>query len=150
LDQGLELRFIEQMPLDPDHVWARHDMITAEEILARLRSRYRLTPVAESRGSAPAERWIVDDGPATVGIIASVTRQFCAACARTRLTADGQIRNCLFSTTETDLRTLVRSGASDSDVADQWRSAMWGKAAGHGIGTSEYTPASRSMSAIGG
>jgi cyclic pyranopterin phosphate synthase len=150
LAQGLQLRFIEQMPLDPGDVWARDNMITADEILARLRTRYRLTPATEFRGSAPAERWTVDDGPGTVGIIASVTRQFCVACSRTRLTADGQIRNCLFSATETDLRGLIRSGATDTEVADRWRAAMWGKGAGHGIGTLAYRPASRSMSAIGG
>jgi cyclic pyranopterin phosphate synthase len=125
-------------------------MITAAEILALLRTRYRLSPADSARGSAPAERWVVDDGPACVGIIASVTRPFCRACARTRVTADGQVRNCLFSTSETDLRALLRAGASDDEIADGWRAAMWGKAAGHGIGTPGYTPASRSMSAIGG
>jgi cyclic pyranopterin phosphate synthase len=150
VSEGLQLRFIEQMPLDADHQWDRASMITAAEIMARLGTRYRLSPVTEPRGSAPAERWIVDDGPHTVGVIASVTRQFCGTCARTRLTADGQIRNCLFSTMETDLRGLVRSGASDDEIAERWRAAMWGKAAGHGIGTVGYEPASRSMSAIGG
>ena len=150
LDRGYQLRFIEQMPLDADHIWRRDNLITVEEILGSLRQRFALSPVAEARGSAPAERWLVDGGPATVGVIASVTRPFCAACARTRLTADGKIRNCLFSTGETDLVGLLRSGATDDELADQWRVAMWGKAAGHGIGTPAFADASRSMSAIGG
>jgi cyclic pyranopterin phosphate synthase len=149
-DNGLDLRFIEQMPLDADHVWQRDNMVTGEEILARLGEHFSLTPLAEARGSAPAERWLVDGGPATVGVIASVTRPFCSACARTRLTADGQVRNCLFSTGETDLRGLLRAGGSDESVAELWRVAMWGKAAGHGIGTEGFAEASRSMSAIGG
>lgn len=150
LEHNYQLRFIEQMPLDADHIWRRDNMITAEEILGRLGQRFSLSPVDEARGSAPAERWLVDGGPATVGVIASVTRPFCAACARTRLTADGKIRNCLFSTGETDLLGLLRSGAGDDELADRWRVAMWGKAAGHGIGTVAFAEASRSMSAIGG
>lgn len=150
LDNDFELRFIEQMPLDASHNWQRDNMVTAEEILAALQSEFSLTPVDQPRGSAPAERWLIDGGPATVGVIASVTRPFCAACVRTRLTADGQIRNCLFSTTETDLRGLLRAGADDLALATQWQAAMWGKAAGHGIGTPTYVDASRSMSAIGG
>ena len=150
LDNGFDLRFIEQMPLDADHTWRRDNMITAEEILTSLGERFALTPVDEPRGSAPAERWLVDGGPATVGVIGSVTRPFCSACARTRLTADGQIRNCLFSTGETDLRLLMRAGADDQMVAERWRQAMWGKAAGHGIDTPGFVEASRSMSAIGG
>jgi cyclic pyranopterin phosphate synthase len=150
LEHGYELRFIEQMPLDADHAWQRASKLSAAEILASLSCEFALTPLGERRGSAPAERWLVDGGPATVGIIASVTRPFCAACARTRLTADGQVRNCLFSATETDLRGLLRAGAGDLELARQWQTAMWGKAAGHGIGTAEFAAASRSMSAIGG
>ena len=150
LDRGYHLRFIEQMPLDAGHGWQRDDMVTAAEILESLKLEFALTPADEPRGSAPAEKWLVDGGPGSVGVIASVTRPFCSACARTRLTADGQIRNCLFSTTETDLRGLLRAGASDDELARQWQAAMWGKAAGHGIGTDSYAPASRSMSAIGG
>jgi GTP 3',8-cyclase len=150
LDNDYELRFIEEMPLDADHRWQRENMVTAEEILASLTSEFSLAEIQAPRGSAPAERWLVDGGPATVGVIASVTRPFCSACARTRLTADGQVRNCLFSTTETDLRGLLRAGADDSSIAAQWQLATWGKAAGHGIGSAEYESASRSMSAIGG
>jgi cyclic pyranopterin phosphate synthase len=150
IDNGFDLRFIEQMPLDADHSWRRDEMITAEEILAALGEQFGLTPSCEPRGSAPAERWLVDGGPATVGVIGSVSRPFCAACARTRLTADGQIRNCLFSAGETDLRSLLRNGADDLALAERWRQAMWGKAAGHGIDTPAFLAASRSMSAIGG
>ncbi len=145
-----QLRFIEQMPLDGDDAWRRENMVTAEEILGMLEKEFELSPVSTARGSAPAETWLLDGGPNTVGVIASVTRPFCRACARTRLTADGQIRNCLFSTSETDLRALLRSGADDATLALRWQHAMWGKGPGHGIGTSRFEPASRSMSAIGG
>jgi GTP 3',8-cyclase len=150
LDEDIELRFIEQMPLDADHVWRRDNMVTAEEILDSLSQRFLLTPVGEARGSAPAERWLVDGGPATVGVIASVTRPFCRACDRTRLTADGQVRNCLFSAGETDLRELMRGGASDDVIAEEWQLAMWGKSAAHGSDSVGFAEPSRSMSAIGG
>src|SRR5580693_9074016 len=98
LDRGYQLRFIEQMPLDAQHGWRRTDMITAEKILAALSARFSLTPAAPAgRGSAPAENFLVDGGPDRVGVIGSVTRPFCGACDRVRLTADGQIRNCLFA-----------------------------------------------------
>ncbi|MFE2750862.1 GTP 3',8-cyclase MoaA [Actinosynnema sp. NPDC059335] len=150
LDQGYELRFIEQMPLDPQHGWDRADMVTAEEVLAALRTGFALTPEPGERGAAPAERWLVDGGPAVVGVIASVTRPFCAACDRTRLTADGQVRNCLFSRSETDLRALLRGGASDEEIADAWRGNAWAKAAGHGIDSAGFSQPDRPMSAIGG
>jgi GTP 3',8-cyclase len=150
LDQGFELRFIEQMPLDAQHGWQRAEMVTAGEIMAMLREAYVLTPDPSERGGAPAERWVVDGGPAMVGVIASVTRPFCGACDRTRLTSDGQIRSCLFARTETDLRGLLRGGASDGEVADAWRAAMWGKLAGHGIDDPGFLQPDRPMSAIGG
>jgi GTP 3',8-cyclase len=150
LRHGYELRFIEQMPLDAQHGWERTEMITAEEILTLLRTRFRLSPDSSERGAAPAERWLVDGGPATVGVIASVTRPFCAACDRTRLTADGQLRSCLFSISETDLRTPMRAGASDAELARLWREAMWGKPAGHGINDPTFAQPTRPMSAIGG
>ena len=148
--RGFELRFIEQMPLDAQHGWERAEMVTAGEILEALRTAFALTPDGDDRGAAPAERWLVDGGPATVGIIASVTRPFCGACDRTRLTADGQIRSCLFARTETDLRALLRGGASDAEIADTWRTAMWGKLAGHGIDEPGFLQPDRPMSAIGG
>jgi GTP 3',8-cyclase len=156
LEHGYELRFIEQMPLDAQHAWRREHMVDGEEILAQLRSVYELEPDPAHRGAAPAETWIVpgystmDGRPAKVGVIASVTRPFCGACDRTRLTADGQVRNCLFGQEETDLRGLVRGGASDDEIADAWRAAMWGKRAGHGIDDPSFLQPSRPMSAIGG
>src|SRR3954471_442109 len=117
LERGYELRFIEQMPLDAQHGWRRDEMVTAEEILAALEQRFVLVPAVEPRGSAPAESFLVDGGPATVGIIASVTRPFCGACDRVRLTADGQIRNCLFAREESDLRSALRAGATDEELA---------------------------------
>lgn len=150
IEHGYHLRFIEQMPLDAQHAWDRHAMVTAQEILAMLRTEFTLTPSAEPRGGAPAERWIVDGGAAEVGIIASVTRPFCAACDRTRLTSDGMVRTCLFSQQETDLRGLLRSGSSDDEIADAWRTAMWGKLAGHRIDDDGFVQPLRPMSAIGG
>jgi cyclic pyranopterin phosphate synthase len=150
LEHGYELRFIEQMPLDAHHAWTRGEMVTAEDILERLSSAHTLTPDVEERGSAPAERWLVDGGPATVGVIASVTRNFCGACDRTRLTADGQIRNCLFAREESDLRTPMREGATDQELADRWRIATLAKLPGHGIDDPSFLQPSRPMSAIGG
>jgi cyclic pyranopterin phosphate synthase len=150
VERGYELRFIEQMPLDAQHGWERAEMITAGEVMERLSARFVLTPDGEERGGAPAERYLVDGGPARVGVIASVTRPFCAACDRTRLTADGQVRSCLFARTETDLRGLLRGGASDLEIADTWRDAMWGKLAGHGIDDPGFVQPDRPMSAIGG
>jgi cyclic pyranopterin phosphate synthase len=150
VEHGYELRFIEQMPLDAQHGWQRSEMVTAGEIMQMLREGFELAPDPAERGGAPAERWLVDGGPAVVGVIASVTRPFCGACDRTRLTADGQIRSCLLARTETDLRALLRDGASDAEIADTWRYAMWGKLAGHGIDDPGFLQPDRPMSAIGG
>ena len=150
IERGYELRFIEQMPLDAQHGWRRDTMITAEEIFASLEPAFDLTPAEEPRGSAPAELFLVDGGPATVGVIASVTRPFCGDCDRVRLTADGQVRNCLFAREESDLRGALRDGASDQELADRWRVAMLGKRPGHGIDDVSFLQPSRSMSAIGG
>jgi cyclic pyranopterin phosphate synthase len=150
LDRGYQLRFIEQMPLDAQHGWRRDTMVTAEEIFAALDREFTLEPAEEPRGSAPAELFTVDGGPATVGVIASVTRPFCGDCDRVRLTADGQIRNCLFARDESDLRTALRGGADDEELAERWRVAMYGKLPGHGIDDIEFLQPSRSMSAIGG
>jgi cyclic pyranopterin phosphate synthase len=151
VEHDYELRFIEQMPLDAQHGWKREGMVTAGDILASLRTRFALTEEGvDERGSAPAERWLVDGGPHRVGVIASVTRPFCAACDRTRLTADGQIRNCLFATEETDLRTALRSDAPDEEIARVWRLAMWGKKAGSGLDDPSFLQPARPMSSIGG
>ena len=148
---GYRLRFIEAMPLDGGRSWRREAMVTADEILALLRTRYRLEPdVAVDRGAAPAETWLVDGGPARVGVIASVTRPFCAACDRVRLTADGQIRNCLFARDEDDVRGVLRGGGDDEAVAGVLRASLWRKAAGHGIDEPTFLPPPRPMSAIGG
>jgi cyclic pyranopterin phosphate synthase len=148
--EGYELRFIEQMPLDAQHNWSRAEMITADEIFERLSGEFELSPHDEPRGSAPAELFLVDGGPATVGVIASVTRPFCGDCDRVRLTADGQVRNCLFAREESDLRTALRGGATDDEIADRWVVAMAGKRAGHGIDDPSFLQPDRPMSAIGG
>ncbi|QNN52876.1 GTP 3',8-cyclase MoaA [Nocardioides mesophilus] len=150
LEHGYHLRFIEQMPLDAQHGWSREKMVTADEILASLEAEFTLEPAEEPRGSAPAELFTVDGGPATVGVIASVTRPFCGDCDRVRLTADGQVRNCLFAREESDLRTALRSGASDTEIADRWRVAMLTKRPGHGIDDVSFLQPTRPMSAIGG
>ncbi|MBO2528580.1 MAG: GTP 3',8-cyclase MoaA [Thermobifida sp.] len=151
LEHGYQLRFIEQMPLDAQHRWQRATMVTADEILDRLSQAYTLTPAdTAQRGSAPAELFLVDGGPATVGVIASVTRPFCGACNRVRLTADGQVRNCLFAREESDLRGPLRAGASDTELAERWRAAVATKLPGHGINDPSFLQPSRPMSAIGG
>ncbi|MFB9378477.1 GTP 3',8-cyclase MoaA [Kineococcus gynurae] len=158
LREGYRLRFIEQMPLDPHGTWQRADMITGADIHDRLvAGGYRLTPLP-GRGSSPAEGFAVE-GPAgpggstlrgEVGLIASVTAPFCGDCDRTRLTADGQVRTCLFSTTETDLRDALRGGADDAELAARWRRAMWGKLPGHDIDDPAFLHPTRPMSSIGG
>jgi cyclic pyranopterin phosphate synthase len=150
IERGYDLRFIEQMPLDAQHGWSRAEMVTADEIFAHLEREFALTPVDEPRGSAPAELFHVDGGPATVGVIASVTRPFCGDCDRVRLTADGQVRNCLFAREESDLRAALRAGASDDELAERWVVAMRGKRAGHGIDDPAFLQPDRPMSAIGG
>jgi cyclic pyranopterin phosphate synthase len=156
LGHGHQLRYIEHMPLDAGHTWTRQGTVSASEIRAVIETCYRLTPDPGERGGAPAETYLVDGHtdqagqPAKVGIIASVTRPFCAACDRTRLTAEGTVRSCLFSHQETDLRTLLREGADDEAIAALWRTAMRGKPAAHGIDTPGFRQPERAMSAIGG
>lgn len=151
---GWRLRFIEQMPLDAQGAWTRGEMVTAAEILSTLSAEFDLTPVP-TRGSAPAEEWLVDGGPVTVGIIASVSEPFCAACDRIRLTADGQIRNCLFSQDETDVRATLRDesldeGARRERIAELFRRSVQAKLPGHGINDPTFIQPARPMSAIGG
>lgn len=160
IEHDYKLRFIEQMPLDADHNWTRDNMVTASEIREQITQIYDLTPHEEPRGSAPAELFDVRDKATqeilgTVGIIASVTEPFCAACTRTRLTADAKVRSCLFSHTETDLMELLRDGSSDEAIADAWRDAMWHKPKAHGqtktgLGMPGFVQPERTMSAIGG
>jgi GTP 3',8-cyclase len=151
LANGYQQRFIEQMPLDAQHGWRREQMVTADEILAALSTEFRLEPSDPAeRGSAPAETFLVDGGPQTVGIIGSVTRPFCGACDRVRLTADGQLRNCLFAREESDLRTPLRAGASDDELVQRWERCIEAKLPGHGINDPGFLQPARPMSAIGG
>jgi len=157
LKRGYLPRFIEQMPLGPRDTWQRDSMITAADILAALQAELTLVPAPPgARGASPAETWIVSGADApdgfvpTVGIIASVTRPFCETCDRTRLTADGKLRSCLFARSETDLRSLLRGGASDTEIAETWRGTMWAKQAAHGIDQASFVQPERSMSSIGG
>lgn len=168
LKGGYQLRFIEQMPLDADRSWTRKGTITADEIRNSLATHYDLIPHGQPRGASPAQLWDVFPLGSTghlperwphplgqVGIIASVTEPFCSACTRTRITADGKVRSCLFSLTETDLLSALRGGASDRELAHIWRGAMWAKPRAHGkdeagFEAPDFTQPDRSMSAIGG
>jgi GTP 3',8-cyclase len=150
LAEGLSLRFIEQMPLDPQHGWSRAMMVTREEILVALaRAGFQLSPLP-GRGSAPAEEFAIDGGPATVGIVGSVTSPFCDTCDRVRLTADGHWRSCLFAQREADLRTLLRDGQDDAAVAAVMIGEVGLKQRGHGIDEPAFTQPDRPMSSIGG
>jgi len=159
LENECDLRFIEQMPLDADHGCTRENMVTAQ-IRQSLSRDFDLSPDSAPRGGAPAEKYLVRRRGhrqvlGTVGIIASVTEPFCEDCTRTRITAEGHVRSCLFSHHETDLMHLLRSGATDADVAQRWREAMWVKPRAHGmdhtgLDSGDYVQPERSMSAIGG
>jgi GTP 3',8-cyclase len=154
LGHDYQLRIIEQMPLDAGHQWRRETAVTANQVLAQLRRHFILEADRAPRGSAAAELWRIADPvtgrTGTVGVIASVSQPFCSACNRTRLTADGQLRSCLFAIEETDLRGLLRSGADDAAIEAAWRTAIWGKPAGHGINDPDFVQPPRPMSAIGG
>ena len=148
-----QLRFIEQMPLDAGHTWSRERMVTREEILDALSERWELIPVP-GRGGAPAETWLLDGGPHSVGVIASVTAPFCGACDRLRLTADGQLRNCLFSTTEFDLLPILRAGHPPEEETRRLDAMLRGcvlrKLPGHAIDDPSFLQPARGMNAIGG
>ena len=145
---GVTVRFIEFMPLDAEEAWSEAAVVSQEEILATISAVYPLEPPA--RSNAPATRFRYMDGGGEIGVVASVTQSFCDSCDRIRLTADGQFRNCLFATEEFDLRGLLRSGASDDEVADLVERAVAAKWAGHGIGRVDFIRPARSMSQIGG
>lgn len=149
LAHGAQMRFIEQMPLDAGHTWDRRQMVTRDEILTALRARWDLEPVP-GRGGAPAERFLLDGGPASVGVIASVTAPFCGDCDRLRLTADGQLRNCLFSLDEYDLLPVLRAGVDDVAVDRMLRGCVAGKLPGHAIDDPSFLQPARGMNAIGG
>lgn len=144
-----QMRFIEQMPLDISHTWSRENLLTGEEIQSLLSEKFSLTPLP-ARGHAPAESFQIDGGPHSVGIIASVTAPFCGNCDRLRLTADGQVRNCLFARTESDLRDALRAGYSDEELGQVILDSVRTKRAGHGIDDPSFVQPERGMNAIGG
>ena len=154
IKEELNLRFIEQMPLDAGDIWTRASLITVDEIFEQLSGEFNLTPI-KGRGSAPAEEFLVNGGPASVGIIGSVTRPFCANCDRLRLTSDGQLRSCLFSNVETDLREILRNNLLNQDekaeaLSSSIRKTVENKLPGHGINDPSFIKPIRPMSAIGG
>ncbi|MDA2958278.1 MAG: GTP 3',8-cyclase MoaA [Ilumatobacteraceae bacterium] len=146
---GIEVRFIEFMPLDAEGHWDNEKVVSQDEIVSRIGEAFPLESVP-ARGAAPADRWRYLDGKGTVGVIPSVTKPFCADCDRVRLTADGQFRTCLFATTEFDLRALLRNGADDDTVAAEIERAVGTKWAGHQINQVNFVRPGRSMSQIGG
>jgi len=148
---GVEVRFIEFMPLDSAHKWNRSRIVPAREMLERIRSRYRLVDLGRSSRSATAVRYGFADGaPGSIGLIAPVTGAFCGACSRLRITADAKIRPCLFSRREWDLMPTLRSGESDDEVCAFLQGAVWTKQPGHGIGSDSFVQPARPMSSIGG
>jgi GTP 3',8-cyclase len=147
-DRGVTMRFIEWMPLDADQRWQSNAVVSQAEILAAIDAVFPVEPLV--RGHQPAERFAYRDGRGEVGVIPSVTRPFCDTCDRVRLTAEGQLRACLFSVDEVDLRALVREGGSDDDLAEAVASCVAGKWAGHMIGQVTFVRPRRSMSQIGG
>jgi GTP 3',8-cyclase len=147
--QGLEVRFIEFMPLDASDAWQRATVVGQDEIVAALAAEWPLEQVP-ARGAAPADRWRYLDGAGVVGVIPTVTKPFCGDCDRVRLTADGQFRTCLFATDEFDLRELLRNGASDADIEACIEAAVGTKWAGHQINQVNFIRPARSMSQIGG
>ncbi|MBV6700678.1 GTP 3',8-cyclase MoaA [Kitasatospora aureofaciens] len=146
---GYRMRYIESMPLDAQGAWDRSTMVTAAEILAVLGERFALVPVGR-HGNAPAEEWRIAGTDTVIGVIASVTRPFCGGCDRVRLTADGQLRNCLFATEESDLRALLRGEADDDRIEAAWRATIARKGPGHAIDSADFVRPDRPMSAIGG
>jgi len=148
-DRGVTVRFIEFMPLDAQGEWTNEQVVTKAEIVAAIGDVFPLEPVAE-RESDPAARWRYLDGGGEFGVIPSVTEAFCESCDRVRLTADGMLRHCLFATRELDLRTLLRNGATDDDLAEAITAEVGAKWAGHQINQVHFIRPARSMSQIGG
>jgi cyclic pyranopterin phosphate synthase len=150
-DKGVQVRFIEFMPLDAQQAWTNEQVVTQDEIVRRIGDAFPMEPVAESiRGSAPAARWRYLDGRGELGVIPSVTHAFCESCDRVRLTAEGSLRHCLFATRELDLRSLLRGGVSDHELADAIRGEVGAKWAGHQINQVHFIRPAKSMSQIGG
>jgi cyclic pyranopterin phosphate synthase len=148
-EQGVEVRFIEFMPLDASGGWTNQSVVGQDEIVATIAAVYPLEQLP-ARGAAPADRWRYLDGKGTVGVIPSVTKPFCGDCDRVRLTADGQFRTCLFATEEFDLRRAMRTGETDDQLADRIERAVGTKWAGHHINQVDFVRPKRSMSQIGG
>ncbi|MEX2310756.1 MAG: GTP 3',8-cyclase MoaA, partial [Pirellulales bacterium] len=150
-ERGLELRFIEYMPLDAEQHWQSSDVLDGETIRRMLEAEFGpLVPVGRSHPSQPASDFEYADGRARVGLIQPVSQPFCGDCDRLRLTAEGQVRNCLFSTAEWDARAILRKGASDDDLAALIRACVFAKAPAHGIGTADFVRPERAMYQIGG
>lgn len=150
-DRGIEPRFIEFMPLDAQQLWDRTRVLSADEILQVLsREISPLVDIPDRDPRAPATEYRYADGGGRVGFIASVTRPFCLNCNRIRLTSDGKLRYCLFAIEETDVKALLRSGASDDDIAQLIRSNVQAKWIGHEINSTRFVPPPRPMYAIGG
>ena len=144
------IRFIEFMPIGKDDGWALDKVVPTGEVLDTIQRRFPLVAVPSADGKAPAERYTFRDGTGEIGFISSVSRPFCADCDRVRVTSDGKFRTCLFSLVETDLRTLVRGGATDAAIADVLRDAVRGKEEGHLINRPGFVRPERTMSQIGG
>jgi len=149
-EHGYEVRFIEWMPLDFGHTWDRTKLVAASDILDQIGAELPMEPAPGQDPSAPATVYRYLDGSGTVGVIASVTRPFCGHCDRIRLTADGQIRTCLFSHKEYDFRNAMRAGASDDEIRRLLYAAVWRKEPGHLINSPFFRQPERGMSAIGG
>lgn len=148
---GAEIRFIEFMPLDADNAWEREKVLFAHEILETLsREIMPLVPVSDGDPHAPATEFEFEDGVGRIGIIASISRPFCMSCDRFRITADGKMRNCLFSLEETDVKTMLRDGGTDADIAAAIRSSIAAKKEGHEINTARFIQPARAMYSIGG
>ena len=149
-ENGLGMRFIEFMPLDSARAWLKEMVVSGDEILERLKARFDLQPVSSGNLSETARRWTISGSKAEIGIIAPVTHPFCGHCNRLRLTADGKIRTCLFSVNEHDLRSQLRDGTPEEEIATWLKEIVYGKEARHHIGEADFQPPSRSMSCIGG
>jgi cyclic pyranopterin phosphate synthase len=148
---GLEVRFIEYMPLDADSAWQRDKVLFAQEIIDSLsRELAPLVPCPDQDPHAPATKYQFADGIGRIGFIASVSRPFCLSCDRFRITADGKLRNCLFSLEETDVKAMLRSGARDEEIADAIRASVAAKKEGHEINTARFIQPPRPMYSIGG
>jgi len=148
-DNNVEVRFIEFMPLDATNEWERNKVVSQDEIVATIAAEFPLE-LMPARGAAPADRWRFLDGKGTVGVIPSVTHPFCGDCDRVRLTSDGQFRTCLFATDESDIRSLLRNGGTDAEIAGLIQVAVGAKWAGHQINQVNFIRPNRSMSQIGG